>query len=99
MATTGGSRAAGDPSIGSIEVGTRADLVVLDASSPALTPSYDAVSTAVYAASRADVRWVVAGGRVVVDDRVLTTIDVDAAIAEVAALQPSILAAARPARR
>ena len=70
------------PSIGSIEVGTRADLVVLDPSSPALTPSYDAVSTAVYAASRADVRWVVAGGRVVVDDRVLTTIDVDAAIAE-----------------
>jgi 5-methylthioadenosine/S-adenosylhomocysteine deaminase len=90
MATTGGSRAAGDPSIGSIEVGTSADLVVLDASSPALTPSYDAVSTAAYAASRADVRWVVAGGRVVVDDRVLTTIDVDAAIGEVTALQPSI---------
>ncbi|MET0324900.1 MAG: amidohydrolase [Ilumatobacteraceae bacterium] len=95
MATTGGSRAAGDPTIGSIEVGTRADVVVLDASSPALAPSYDAVSTAAYSASRADVRWVVAGGRVVVDDRVLTTIDVDAAIAEVAALQPSILTAAR----
>ena len=95
MTTIGGSRAAGDPSIGSIEVGTRADLVVLDASSPALTPSYDAVSTAAYAASRADVRWVVAGGRIVVDDRVLTTIDVDATIAEVVALQPSVVSAAR----
>ena len=51
-----------DPT-GSIEVGKRADLVVLDAASPALTPSYDPVSTLAYAASRADVRWVVAGGR------------------------------------
>ena len=34
-------------------------------------------------ASRADVRWVVAGGRLVVDDRRLTTLDVDAAIATV----------------
>ena len=30
MATTGGATAAGDPAIGTIEVGTRADLVVLD---------------------------------------------------------------------
>ena len=55
-------------------------------SSPSLAPVYDPVSTAVYAAGRGDVRWVVAGGRVVVDDRQLTTIDVDAAIAAVRAL-------------
>ena len=42
MATTGGAGAAGAPEIGSIEVGTRADLVVLDPSSPSLTPAYDA---------------------------------------------------------
>jgi 5-methylthioadenosine/S-adenosylhomocysteine deaminase len=93
MATTAGARAAGDTTIGSIAPGSRADLVVLDASAPAITPSYDAVSTAVYAASRADVRWVVAAGRVVVDDRRLTTIDVDAAIAAVRELRPAILAA------
>ena len=96
MATTGGAVAAGDPGIGSIEVGTRADLVVLDPSSPALTPAYDPVATAVYAASRADVRWVVAGGRLVVDDRRLTTLDVDAAIATVRDLGPRILAATGP---
>ena len=95
MATVSGARAVGDESIGTIEVGGRADLVVLDPSSPALTPSYDAVSTAVYAGSRADVRWVIAGGRLVVDDRVLTTIDVEAAITAVAALQPTIVAASR----
>ena len=80
MATTGGATAAGAADLGTIAVGTRADLVVLDPSSPSLTPSYDAHSTAAYAASRADVRWVVAAGRVVVDDRHLVTIDVDGAV-------------------
>jgi 5-methylthioadenosine/S-adenosylhomocysteine deaminase len=86
MATTGGARALGDTAIGTIEVGTRADLVVLDATSPSLTPVYDPVSAAVYAAGRGDVRWVVAGGRVVVDDRQLTTIDLEAAIGGVRSL-------------
>ena len=86
MATTGGAHALGDPAIGTIEVGTRADLVVLDAASPSLAPVYDPVSAAVYAAGRGDVRWVVANGKVVVDDRQLTTIDVDAAIATVRSL-------------
>ena len=86
MATTGGAHALGDPAIGTIEVGTRADLVVLDAASPSLAPVYDPVSAAVYAAGRGDVRSVVANGKVVVDDRQLTTIDVDAAIATVRSL-------------
>ena len=66
---------------------------MLDASSPSLSPSYDPVSTVVYAAGRGDVRWVVADGRVVVDDRRLTTIDVESAIAEIRSLQPAIRAA------
>jgi 5-methylthioadenosine/S-adenosylhomocysteine deaminase len=90
MATAGGATALGDPLIGTIEAGTRADLVVLDASSPSLAPVYDPVSAVAYAASRADVRWVIAGGRVAVDDRRLTTIDVDAAIAEVRELAERI---------
>jgi 5-methylthioadenosine/S-adenosylhomocysteine deaminase len=93
MATTAGARAIGAPDLGTIEAGRRADLVVLDPSSPSLTPSFDAVSTAVYAAARADVRWVVAGGQVVLDDRRLTTVDVDGAIAAVRELGPRILAA------
>lgn len=98
MATRGGAHAAGAPEIGTIEVGTRADLVVLDPSSPALTPTYDPVSTVAYAASRGDVRWVVAGGQLVVDDRRLTTLDVDEAIATVRDLGPRILAATGSAR-
>ena len=61
MATTGGATAAGDPDVGAIVVGGRADVVLLDPTSPSLTPTYDPRSTAAYAASRADVRW--RGGR------------------------------------
>ncbi|MFM8530338.1 MAG: amidohydrolase family protein, partial [Ilumatobacteraceae bacterium] len=56
LATIDAARALGiDDTTGSIEVGKRADLVLLDADSPTLTPAYDPVSTIVYAASRADV--------------------------------------------
>jgi 5-methylthioadenosine/S-adenosylhomocysteine deaminase len=90
MATTAGARALGAFDGGEIAAGRRADLVVLDPSSPSLAPAYDPVAVAAYAAGRGDVRWVVAGGRVVVDDRRLVTIDVDDAIAAVRALAPAI---------
>jgi len=97
MATINGAAALGIADrTGSLEPGKRADVVVLDAASPALTPSYDPVSTLAYAASRADVRWVVAGGRVAVDDRVLRTVDVRAAVQAVRDLAPYVLAAAGP---
>ena len=83
MATIDGARALGiDDRVGSIEVGKQADLVLLDPDSPALTPSYDAISTVVYAASRADVTDVWAAGRRVVQDRTCTTIDLARTLAE-----------------
>ncbi|CAN5830755.1 MAG: amidohydrolase family protein [Ilumatobacteraceae bacterium] len=95
MATIDGARALGVADrTGSIEVGKQADLVMLDRAAPSLTPSYDPVSTVAYAACRADVRWVLAGGKVAVDDRVVRTVDVDAAIDAVRDLAPHILAAA-----
>lgn len=81
MATMGSARALGiDHLVGSIEVGKRADLVRLDPNSPSLTPNYDASSTIVYAASRADVVDVWIDGRAVVEDRVCRTLDVSAAL-------------------
>jgi 5-methylthioadenosine/S-adenosylhomocysteine deaminase len=94
LATMGGARALGiDHLVGSVEVGKRADLVVLDGSSPSLTPVYDPVSALAYAAGRADVRWVVVDGRVVVDDRVLTTIDIEGAVAAARGVRTEVLAA------
>lgn len=94
MATMGSAKALGlDDRIGSIEVGKRADLVLLDADSPALTPSYDPVSTIVYAASRADVTDVWIDGRRVLRGQALATVDLPAALAAVRALAPRVAAA------
>ncbi|MBU3701864.1 MAG: amidohydrolase [Acidimicrobiia bacterium] len=83
MATIDGARALGiDHLVGSIEVGKRADLVLLDPASPSLNPVFEAHSTIVYSASRADVTDVWVDGHRVVEDRRCTTIDVAAAVHE-----------------
>ena len=91
MATIDAARALGiDHLVGSIEVGKRADLVRLDPHSPSLTPSYDAASTVVYSAARADVLDVWVNGRQVVRGRECTTIDVPATLAEVRTIQREV---------
>jgi 5-methylthioadenosine/S-adenosylhomocysteine deaminase len=62
MATREGARALGlEAEIGSIEVGKRADLVLVDAAGP------DPYSTLVYAARGTDVRTTIVDGEVLVD--------------------------------
>ncbi|MCX6650578.1 MAG: amidohydrolase family protein [Methanomassiliicoccales archaeon] len=63
--------------LGSIEVGKRADIVLMDARSPALRPvtPENVVSNLVYAASRGDVRTVLCDGKVVISDRRSLTLD------------------------
>jgi len=76
MATINGARCAGlADSIGSIEVGKQADLVLFDTTRPQWQPLYNPVSNLVYAATGDSVSDVfVAGERVVADGR-LTKID------------------------
>jgi 5-methylthioadenosine/S-adenosylhomocysteine deaminase len=96
MATLGGARALGlEDEIGSLEVGKRADLIVVSTDAPRLHPLYDPVSQLVYAAKGADVRHVVIGGRLVVRDRVPLTLDPERVLAETARLRASILEGAR----
>jgi 5-methylthioadenosine/S-adenosylhomocysteine deaminase len=78
MATVNGAIALGrDHELGSIEVGKRADLVVLDPSSLALTPSYDPIGTIVYAATRADVASVWCAGRQIISQGRLNGYDTE----------------------
>ncbi len=87
MATVEGARALGlGDRLGSLEVGKRADLVVLDLAAPHLRPAHDPWSTLAYAAHSSDVRDTVVDGRVLMRDRVLTTLDERAAIAGLEAL-------------
>ena len=75
-ATIEGARALGlGDEIGSVEVGKRADLVLLDLAAPHLTPVHDVAALLVFAAGRGDVTDVLVDGEVVVRDRRSTRLD------------------------
>jgi 5-methylthioadenosine/S-adenosylhomocysteine deaminase len=79
MATIDGARAIGqDDRIGSLEPGKQADIIILDTRAAHLTPLYHPASHIVYAAGGADVRQVMVAGKLLVRDRRLLTIDIDA---------------------
>ncbi len=80
LATIEGARAIGlADQIGSIEVGKRADLTILDLRGPATFGPHSSIyNRIVYAAARDCVRHVVIDGRPVVVDRKLTTMDCEA---------------------
>jgi 5-methylthioadenosine/S-adenosylhomocysteine deaminase len=61
--------------IGSIEVGKRADLVLIDTLKPHLTPMYNATAQVVYSAKASDVTDVWIEGRQVVKNGKSTTLD------------------------
>jgi 5-methylthioadenosine/S-adenosylhomocysteine deaminase len=74
MATRNGAAALGLLT-GSIEVGKKADLALLDLNAPSLTPLNNPVAALAYSANGSEVTDVIIDGRVVLRDRVLTTID------------------------
>lgn len=84
LATLGGARALGlEAEIGSIEVGKRADLALVDLTRVHTTPAGDDVcATIVHAAQRSDVTDVWIEGRRVLRDRELVTLDEAAIVAE-----------------
>ena len=76
MATLGGARVLGmEEEIGSLEVGKKADVVILDLNKPHLQPVYNIVSHLVYSATGADVRDVIIDGKVIIENRKLLTLD------------------------
>jgi 5-methylthioadenosine/S-adenosylhomocysteine deaminase len=79
MATRGGALALGlEREIGSVEVGKRADLILVDRDRPHLLPGPDPYSTLVYAARGADVRATIVDGELLVRDGCLTRADPEA---------------------
>ncbi len=81
MATWNGAKALGlEDEIGSLEVGKAADVVALDLDNPHTQPMYHPCSQLVYAASSHQVRQVWIGGRQVVRDGAVLTLDPDAII-------------------
>jgi 5-methylthioadenosine/S-adenosylhomocysteine deaminase len=98
MATLGGARAVGlEERLGSIEAGKAADLIVVGLEAPRLHPLYDPVSHVVYAAKGADVRHVVVGGRIVMRDRKVLTLDEKAVLAEAERIRAQVVSNQRSA--
>ena len=77
MLTAGGAAAQGRGDCGSIEVGKRADLVVMDTDVPWMRPVHDMAVNLLYSANAADVVMTVCDGQVVYDDGEWPTIDVE----------------------
>ena len=76
MATIDGARALGlDDQIGSLEVGKRADVIVVDLNRLHAVPKAEVISSLVYSAQASDVRVTIIDGRVVMRDRVLTSLN------------------------
>jgi 5-methylthioadenosine/S-adenosylhomocysteine deaminase len=76
MATIDGARAVGlEDEIGSIEVGKKADIVVVDHDTPWMAPAHHPVSALVYSALGHEVSTVMIDGRFVMRDGVVTSVD------------------------
>src|SRR5712692_7477462 len=77
MATIDGARALGlEREIGSLEIGKRADVIIVDLAQPHSSPQRDdGVSALVYSAGSADVRTTIIDGRVVMREGELLTLN------------------------
>jgi len=76
VATINGAKVMGrEDEFGSLDVGKKADLIIIDTDQPHLIPSTDPVSTCVCAANGGDVRTVVIDGKMIMDDRKVLTMD------------------------
>ncbi len=86
MATIDGAICLGlEDSIGSIEVGKRADIILMDFDAPHLSPTstVDLSSHIVYSSCGADVSTVIIDGRVVMDERKIVGVDEEEIMLEV----------------
>ncbi len=96
MATIEAARVMGmEDSIGSLEVGKKADLIVIDFQKPHLTPVYNVYSHLVYAASAGDVKISVINGKIVMKDRKILTLDLEQVMKDVDEIARSVIKPSR----
>jgi len=89
MATINGAKALGlEKDIGSLEVGKKADIVLVDLSKPHLKPLHNIYASIVYSAHGSDVDTVIVDGKILMENRHVKTLDEQAVMekAEKAAL-------------
>ena len=93
MGTSDGARALHmEKEIGSLELGKKADLILIRLDRPNAVPIYDIYAQLAYALKGSDVETVIIGGRVVMRDQNLLTVKEDEAISKAREYKKSIAA-------
>lgn len=78
MGTINGAKALNwDKEIGSIEVGKKADLILIDMEKPHLYPKHNVVSAIAYSCQASDVDTVIVNGKIIMEGYEIKTIDVE----------------------
>jgi len=76
IATINGAKALGlEREIGSIEVGKKADLAILDLNTPSLTPRNNLIAGLSYSANGSEVDTVIINGQITMENRKVLTVD------------------------
>ncbi len=76
IATINGAKALGlEKEIGSIEVGKKADLAILDLNTPSLTPRNNLIAGLSYSANGSEVDTVIINGQITMENRKVLTVD------------------------
>lgn len=90
-ATVNGARAQGRQNCGSIAVGQRADLMLVDIDRPHMQPCYDMLNNLVFAAQGSDVVLTMVDGRILYRNGEYQTIDIERVVYEVDRCRREIL--------
>jgi 5-methylthioadenosine/S-adenosylhomocysteine deaminase len=96
MATIEGARLLGmENTLGSLEPGKRADVIVVSMSAARQTPIYNPVSHLVYVTRGEDVTTTIVNGRVLMRDRKVLTLDSRQVLADARAMAEKVRAAVK----
>ena len=78
MATINGAKALGiDHLVGSLEIGKRADIILLDLKKPNMYPLHNLMSSLVYSVNSSDVKTVIVDGKILYENYQFKTLNID----------------------
>ena len=81
LQTMGAARVLGlETEIGSLEIGKKADLILVDISQPHLQPYYASTAALVYYARASDVHTMIVDGNIIMEDRIIPGLPADRAV-------------------
>lgn len=92
MATIVGARALGlEDEVGSLETGKRADLILINRHAPEFNPLIDVVNALVYGSDGRNVHTVIVGGKVIMKEREVLTLNAEELYSQVQKVAPKLI--------